>query len=160
MMKLLITLLLTGIAAFIVLRLLVAYTSGTPAASGVISGALSDTGVAGLGACKDTPNCVSSADTREKFAIDPITFSGTNSMTIADIHTQLSSLPHVTIVTHNTEYLHATFKTGVMGYIDDVEFHRNAEAEQIDIRSASRIGKSDLGANRKRLEALRLTLTP
>lgn len=138
------------VVAFIALRILVAITSKTSAASGPLPD--------GLGPCQQTPNCVSSTDTRDRFMIEPLTFSEDSPLTIGDIHTRLSTKPRVTIESHDDTYLHATFRTGLMGYIDDVEFWAAPNTNRVEIRSASRIGKSDLGANRRRLEALRVSL--
>jgi len=54
--------------------------------------------------------------------------------------------------------LHATYKTPLVGYTDDLELLLDEDSGVLHIRSASRIGRSDLGANRKRIEALRLLL--
>ncbi len=48
------------------------------------------------------------------------------------------------------------FKSQLMGYVDDVEFYFDGKA--IQVRSASRLGKSDLGVNRKRIEDIRAKL--
>jgi uncharacterized protein (DUF1499 family) len=42
-----------------------------------------------------------------------------------------------------------------MGYVDDVEFYLNADKKIIEVRSASRLGESDLGVNRDRIETIR-----
>jgi uncharacterized protein (DUF1499 family) len=52
----------------------------------------------------------------------------------------------------NKQYLYAQFQSYKSGYIDDVEFWFNPEKKQFDVRSASRLGQSDLGVNAKRLE--------
>ena len=45
-----------------------------------------------------------------------------------------------------------------MGFIDDVEFFVNKDKGVIDVRSASRLGESDLGVNRERIESIRQAL--
>ena len=50
------------------------------------------------------------------------------------------------------------FTTSVMGFVDDVEFLNEPANGQMSVRSASRVGYSDLGANRKRIEAIRTAL--
>ena len=57
------------------------------------------------------------------------------------------------VVTARDGYLHATFRTPLLGFVDDVELRLAADA--LHWRSASRVGYSDLGANRRRLESLR-----
>ena len=51
--------------------------------------------------------------------------------------------------------MRAEFKSRFMGYVDDVEFLYD-ELENIShVRSASRVGYTDLGANRRRVEKIR-----
>ena len=58
------------------------------------------------------------------------------------------------LVDDKEDYLYAEFKSRIMGFVDDVEFYFPRESI-IHIRSASRIGYSDLGVNRKRIETIR-----
>ena len=55
-------------------------------------------------------------------------------------------------------YLHAVATTRIMRFKDDLEFLLDRDAGTIGVRSASRVGYSDLGANRDRVESLRQTL--
>jgi uncharacterized protein (DUF1499 family) len=59
------------------------------------------------------------------------------------------------LVTEQDGYLHARYETPLMRYIDDVELRLDANHQVIHIRSASRVGQSDLGANRKRVARIR-----
>ena len=61
------------------------------------------------------------------------------------------------IIKKDSNYLHVEFKTKIMGFVDDVEFYF-PEEKLIQIRSASRIGRSDFGVNRKRMESIRKEL--
>lgn len=45
--------------------------------------------------------------------------------------------------------------TTAMGFVDDVEFYLDEDTKVIHVRSASRLGQSDLGVNRKRIETIR-----
>jgi uncharacterized protein (DUF1499 family) len=47
-----------------------------------------------------------------------------------------------------------TFASALFGFVDDLEIRIDAEVGSIHLRSASRVGKSDLGANRKRVEII------
>jgi uncharacterized protein (DUF1499 family) len=58
-------------------------------------------------------------------------------------------------VTQSPDYLYAQCSTRWLKFTDDVEFYLDASAGVIHVRSASRIGRSDLGVNRARVEALR-----
>jgi uncharacterized protein (DUF1499 family) len=42
-----------------------------------------------------------------------------------------------------------------MKFVDDVEFWYDPTARVIQVRSASRVGKGDMGVNRKRIESVR-----
>ena len=72
--------------------------------------------------------------------------------TLAEI---VSSQSNTEIVEQDSRYLHATFSSHIMGFTDDVEFLLSDDEKSVQVRSASRLGKSDLGANLKRIEHLR-----
>lgn len=59
-------------------------------------------------------------------------------------------------------YIRAEFTSAVFRFTDDVEFYFQQEQAGeilIHIRSASRIGYSDFGVNRKRIEKIRSQMT-
>ena len=60
------------------------------------------------------------------------------------------------VQTQEDDYVWATFQSSLFKFTDDVELRRDNEANTIHVRSGSRSGKSDLGVNRKRVEALRV----
>jgi uncharacterized protein (DUF1499 family) len=64
-------------------------------------------------------------------------------------------MPRVRLVTQTDTYLHAEFATAVFRFIDDVEFYVDETAGVVHFRSASRVGYSDLGVNRRRMEGVR-----
>jgi uncharacterized protein (DUF1499 family) len=102
-----------------------------------------------LAACKRSPNCVSSqanpAD-REHY-IAPIHGN------MAAVRKAVESLGRTTIVRRDANYLHAEFRSRLLGYVDDVEFFFDGQV--IHVRSCSRLGRRDFGVNRKRVEELR-----
>jgi len=63
------------------------------------------------------------------------------------------------IITQADNYIYAQSTSRLMGFVDDVEFYFNPETNLIDVRSASRIGESDLGVNRKRIEQIRADIS-
>ena len=67
----------------------------------------------------------------------------------------IRSMNGARIISNRENYLYAEFKTSFFGFIDDVEFHVNESANCIEVRSASRLGYSDLGLNRSRVESIR-----
>jgi len=107
-------------------------------------------------ACPDTPNCVSSqADAGdESHAVSPISGADWQAFRQAIVATGGR------VVQDDGRYLHATFTSKVFRFVDDVEALRDDAEGVIHIRSASRVGHSDLGANRKRVEAIRALLKP
>ena len=102
--------------------------------------------------CPMTPNCVTSESTDKEHHIEPLTG------TIGDVKQVISKMDRVEIVTENENYLHAEFTSAIMRFVDDVEFYAPPGENIIQVRSASRLGKSDLGVNRKRVEQIRKAL--
>ena len=106
--------------------------------------------------CPSTPNCVSSETTGEKF-IEP--FKATADIELGDLWD--ATIKNIVaqggkIETQEDDYVWATFQSSLFKFTDDVELRRDNEANTIHVRSGSRSGKSDLGVNRKRVEALRV----
>lgn len=104
--------------------------------------------------CPSSPNCVNSmANEDEVHRVEP--FCG---VSLAELRELLQNEESVEIVTDHENYLHAEFTSLIMRFVDDVEFFSIAEEQVIHVRSASRLGSSDLGANRRRVEGLRTKL--
>ena len=99
--------------------------------------------------CPHSPNCVSSqADPSDaEHFVQPIRG------TMEDVRRAVLSTPRTTIVTDTPHYLHVEFRTRLLRFVDDVEFFSDGTAVQV--RSCSRLGRSDFGVNRRRVEALR-----
>lgn len=102
----------------------------------------------------DMKNCVCSTDSGI-FQVDPIALSGEDA--IEKIVAAVSALAGYTLEKQDGDYAHFTFKTSVFKFTDDIEFLRD-DSGVVHIRSASRLGYWDIGANRKRVEALRKLL--
>lgn len=97
-----------------------------------------------------TPNCVSSrapADDRVH-TIAPLV--GT---TLAAVRVAMLALPRVELVEEAPGYLHFVQTSLLFRFKDDVEFEQ--EGDVVHVRSASRVGRGDLGVNRARVEAVR-----
>jgi len=62
------------------------------------------------------------------------------------------------MITKTDVYLHMECKSLIFRFVDDLELLLTPTTGIIDIRSASRLGKSDFGVNRKRVESLRQVL--
>jgi uncharacterized protein (DUF1499 family) len=108
-----------------------------------------------LARCPESPNCVSSQAQDEGHRIAPLAYNGDAAAAIARLAQVIAWQRGATVVTQRGDYIYATFQTPVMGFVDDVEFVVNPAQRVIDVRSASRLGHSDLGVNRKRIEAVR-----
>jgi uncharacterized protein (DUF1499 family) len=70
----------------------------------------------------------------------------------------VQSMPGAEVVTHNADYLYVRFTTRWLGFVDDAEFWADPAHRVIQVRSASRLGASDLGVNRARIERIRAAL--
>ena len=106
---------------------------------------------------KRSPNCVSSqADPADReHYIAPIAFKGSALDAIAAARKAVEAMPRATVIRHDGNYLHAEFRSKVMGFVDDVEFTYDEKAGALHVRSAARLGRRDFGVNRERVEALR-----
>lgn len=104
--------------------------------------------------CPASPNCVCSQDAGAAH-VDSLQFAGDATAAWERLRRTILAMPGSTIVEDGDGYLHATFETAVFRFIDDAEFLLDPENERIHVRSASRVGHSDLGANRQRVEQIR-----
>jgi uncharacterized protein (DUF1499 family) len=108
-----------------------------------------------LSTCPDSPNCVSSQNPDGKHAVEPLRYGGTAEQAKRLLIETLLGMKRVRIVKVEEQYLHAEFTSALFRFVDDVEFLLDDEEKTIHVRSASRIGYSDFGANRKRVEEIR-----
>ena len=106
-----------------------------------------------LASCPGSPNCVNSQSDAGKSQIDPLPM-----VSIAEIKQAVEGMERTTIIEETDNYLYAEFKSKLMGFVDDVEFYRDTEANVVHVRSASRLGQSDARVNRKRVEEIRSKL--
>lgn len=105
--------------------------------------------------CGGLPNCVNS-------------YSGTGSSAIAPLRATtaqwqglrrwLAQQENWSITVETPRFLQAVVKTPLMQFRDDVQLDFNPDAGEIQVRSSSRLGISDMGANRARVEKLRAQL--
>ncbi|HLO49650.1 MAG TPA: DUF1499 domain-containing protein [Kamptonema sp.] len=108
-----------------------------------------------LAPCPSSPNCVSSFSQDAEHKINPLVYSSTPAEAMANLKKVIQSLDRTKIITETDNYLYVEFSSALMGFVDDVEFLLNEEQKAIHVRSASRLGQSDLGVNRKRIETIR-----
>ncbi|HLP89310.1 MAG TPA: DUF1499 domain-containing protein [Nostocaceae cyanobacterium] len=108
-----------------------------------------------LAPCPPSPNCVCSQSLDPLHQIAPFTFTSTPTEAFSRLKSIIQSLSRTKIIEETADYLYVEFKSGLMGFVDDVEFYLDDNNKLIHLRSASRLGYSDLGVNRQRIETIR-----
>ena len=135
--------LLQGIVLGSALLVALSMVGKRPENLGVTGGALAP--------CPDSHNCVSSTAGDESQRMDSLSFSGDSQAAMSKLVKIVSAMPRTQVITQTDDYLYVEFTSGIFRFVDDVEFLLDATSRKIDFRSASRVGYSDLGANRKRM---------
>ena len=105
-----------------------------------------------------SPNCVVSQNADAKHAIAPITYDVTRDKARETLLKVLTVVPRTTVIEQTDNYINAISKSRIFKFVDDVEFYFPSNDSVIHIRSSSRVGDSDFGVNRTRLEQIRLAL--
>ena len=103
--------------------------------------------------CPRSPNCVSSQATDERHRIAPLTFADEPETAWARLHAVLTGRADATLIEEQPGYLRLELRTTL--FVDDAEFLLEPVNRVIHVRSASRLGYSDLGKNRSRMEEIR-----
>ena len=108
--------------------------------------------------CPESPNCVVSQDGDEKHSVEPITYSGDRNEVKSALLKVLSVVPRTEVVEDTGDYIRTESTSRLFKFVDDAEFYFPEDENVIQVRSASRVGESDLGVNRRRIEQIRLAL--
>jgi uncharacterized protein (DUF1499 family) len=140
-MKIILFSLMLLVACSFLIRWLVVVFSPSPAT-------LYD-GQALLSPCPSSPNCVCSTDLHSIEALE-----GDAQVIFKQLIVRIKNHKNASIISHTKNYLHAEFRTPLMGFIDDLEILALADEGLVHLRSASRLGHSDFGVNKKRVETL------
>jgi uncharacterized protein (DUF1499 family) len=111
-----------------------------------------------LAPCPSTPNCVSSDAAESVHAIAAFQLVAPPADGWRALRAALDNFPRTKIITVSEDYLHAECSSAVFGFVDDLELQLRPSQNSIAVRSAARLGRSDFGVNRKRVENLRLLL--
>ena len=106
--------------------------------------------------CPETPNCVSTKNINTKNYISPIYYKGSLDSAKRFLLLAIKPIKSVSIKKELEQFIHIEVTSKIFGFVDDVEFYLN-EPGTIHFRSASRLGYSDLGVNRERMETIRNT---
>jgi uncharacterized protein (DUF1499 family) len=139
-----------GALLLLVCLALVSCTGSSPSNLGVSS--------SGMTPCPSSPNCVSSDAGDGDHQVSPLQLAVPATEAWLAARALVSKLPRTRIVSEKPDYLHAECRSALFGFVDDLELNLRPAEGIIAIRSASRIGYSDLGVNRRRVEALRSSL--
>ena len=108
-----------------------------------------------LAPCPSSPNCVSSDAGQDSHRVEAFRIDAPAVTAWEAVRETVAALPRTKVVTDTGEYLHAECASPLLGFVDDLELHLRPLEGVIAVRSASRIGYSDLGVNASRVEDLR-----
>jgi uncharacterized protein (DUF1499 family) len=117
-------------------------------------------GVAGgcLPPCPASPNCVCSNAHDHAHRVDPFALTAPAPEAWEAVCTAVQALAGARIVKQTADYVHAECHSALFGFVDDLELHLRTDQGAIAVRSAARLGYSDFGVNRRRVERLRSLL--
>ena len=107
--------------------------------------------------CPERPNCVSTKNSAIENYIEPIHYNGSLKNAKNDLLLVVKKLGSARIKRVLDQFIHVEFTSNIFRFIDDVEFYLAAPGV-IPFRSASRVGYSDLGVNRTRMEKIRMVI--
>jgi uncharacterized protein (DUF1499 family) len=105
-----------------------------------------------------SPNAVSSQAEDVQHRIAPLAYRTTAAQAMAALVDIVQATPRTHIVTRSADYLYVEYESAWLGFVDDVELYFEPGARLVQVRSASRLGFSDFGVNRARIEDLRRKL--
>jgi uncharacterized protein (DUF1499 family) len=140
----------------IILGLLIAIFTFSPTAWATANSLGVDNGY--LAGCPQTNNCVVSQKADEAHSIAPIVYQTDLSTARETLLKVLTVVPRTQMIEQKSDYIRAESTSRIFKFVDDVEFYFPSDQKVIEMRSASRVGESDLGVNRRRLEQIRLAL--
>jgi uncharacterized protein (DUF1499 family) len=111
-----------------------------------------------LQSCPISPNCVVSQNADDGHKIEPINYTIETAKVKELLLKVLTVVPRTKIIEQTDNYIRTESASALLGFVDDVEFYFPNDQKIIHLRSASRLGESDLGLNRRRLEQIRLAI--
>lgn len=133
-----------GLLTFWILVVGYNVTTGPHTTLGIVDGKLAPV--------PPSPNAVSTCATDEEHRMKPVTYKGSTELAMERVAEVVETMPRSTIAERKGNYLRAEYQSGLFRFVDDVEFLADEETNTLHFRSASRLGHSDLGANRARME--------
>jgi uncharacterized protein (DUF1499 family) len=140
---------IASIALFVIIVFFIfGYMSNSGEAYGLVEGRLKQ--------CPDKPNCVSSEFVSDaEHYIEPLVYSVDQAAQVLPRLKMIIGEMGGSVQLEKADYLAATFTSSLFRFVDDLELRIDTVQKTIHLRSASRVGHSDLGVNRKRVERLK-----
>lgn len=126
--------------------LLTACSGSRPDNLGVVNSSLT--------ACPDTPNCVSSDSHDVEHYVPAFQLEQAADIVWEEIKAYIKQQSNMQIVFEKADYMHVESTSSLLGFVDDFELHLRQQEGIIAVRSASRLGHSDFGVNKQRVEDL------
>ena len=111
-----------------------------------------------LSPCPESPNCVVSQNGDADHSIAPIPYTSDRAQAKETLLKVLSVVPRTEVIEQTDNYIHTESTSRIFKFVDDAEFYFPEDEKVIQVRSASRVGESDLGVNRRRIEQIRLAM--
>ncbi len=111
-----------------------------------------------IATCPSSPNCVSSLEVSPKHKIKPWSLRGDSALVRKQLRELVLKMPRVKLIKKTENYDHFVFTSKVFRFKDDVWLYFDPDTKSIHFKSASRIGYSDFGVNRKRVEGIKQLL--
>lgn len=105
--------------------------------------------------CPSTHNCVNSQSADSTHQIEPLSYKSSPQEAFAHLKKAIATFNRAKIIAETDNYIYAEFTLPIVRFVDDVEFQLDEKAKVINVRSSSRLGESDLGVNRQRVENIR-----
>lgn len=139
----LLMLLIAGVAGLFALSM----TAAMPRNLGVHNSRLAE--------CPKSPNCVCTQSEESSHWIAPLNFSCPASEVLPMLRSIVAKMSGASVSEQGEHYLRIEFRSSFFRFIDDLEFLVEPESSRVHFRSASRVGYSDLGVNRTRMEEIR-----
>jgi len=110
-----------------------------------------------LADCPSSPNCVCSFEEKsdEVHYIEALSYKATEKEVLDKLKEILKTMPRTKIIEETENYIYAECTSLIFRFVDDLEIYMDSENKLIHFRSASRVGHSDLGVNRKRVNSIK-----
>jgi uncharacterized protein (DUF1499 family) len=112
-----------------------------------------------LSDCPDKPNCVSTKASRAEQKIEPIPYTKSLSEFKVDVANALDKMGNNKVITSSEDYFSVEFTSSFFRFVDDFEILFDQKKSLIHLKSKSRVGHYDFGANKKRVEEFTKTLS-